>query len=182
MGRSKLKDKHIRLARSVRFEHTEQFFKGKSAEELVDLAMEQFKERRYRIVERPRGKEWTTTMMFSLYLGHDFINKDPADRAAILWHEYVHASQWRALSLTFGANYLNAKWRWAYEVQGYRQQYRVYRALGMSDARVSKLIATLPGRFQGDLYKMGRLERVQLTKETIAAMEAGLEDFKYKAA
>jgi len=181
MGRSKLEEKHIRLARSVRFEHTEQFFKGKSAEELADIALDQFKERRYRIVERPREKKWTTTMVFTLYLGHGFINKDPIDRAAILWHEYVHASQWRTLGLKFGAQYLNAKWRWAFEIQGYRQQYRVYRALGMSDEKVSKLISTLPGRFQGDLYRMGRLDRSQLTKETIKAMEAGIDDFKYKA-
>ena len=182
MGRAKLKDKHVNFARSVRFEEPAHFFQDKTAEQLIEDALDQFKAKGYRIVERPRTKEWTTTMMFTLYLGHGFLNKDPIDKAAILWHEHVHAYQWHVLGLQFGAQYLNAKWRWAFEVQGYRQQYRVYRSFGMSDERVSGLIYTLPGRFQGNLYRMGRLDRVQLTKETVKAMEVGLDDFKCKAA
>jgi hypothetical protein len=181
MGRAKLRGKHTKFAASTRFEESESFFQGKTGEELVELAWGEFKKKGYKIVHRPRSKTYTTTGLFRLYLGHGYDDKDPIEQAALLWHEHVHAEQWRRLGLVFAARYLNAKWRWAYEVQGYRQQYRIYRAFGLSDSKVSKMILRLPGHFQGDLYKMGRLKTSQLKTETIKAMENGLEDFRVKA-
>ena len=180
MGRAKLRDRHTKFAASTRFEESEAFFKGKTGEELVELAWGEFEKKGYRTVHRPRSKTHTTTLAFTLYLGHGFDDKDPIEQAALLWHENVHANQWRDLGLIFAARYLNAKWRWAYEIQGYRQQYRIYRAFELSDAKVSKMILRLPGHFQGDLYKMGRLKTSQLNTETIKAMEKGLDNFKVK--
>lgn len=180
MGRAKLRSRHIKFAASTRFEESEAFFADKTPEELVELAWAKFKKMRYTIVERPRTKTHTTTGLFRLYIGYGFEDKDPIEQAALLWHENVHAEQWRKLFVIFAARYLNAKWRWAYEIQGYRQQYRIYRAFGLSDEKVSKMILKLPGQFQGDLYKMGRLKTSQLKAETIKAMEKGLDNFKVK--
>ena len=170
---AKLKKKHLKAAKNRRFEQDESFFEGKTAEELIVLAWKEIERHDYRVVHRHRSKT-SMTLAFTLYLGDGFEKKSPIDQAALLWHEIVHMKQWRRLKAAFAVGYISAKWRWVWETHGYRQQFRVYLSQGVSEKRIRRMISELPSRYRGKIYKMKRLNKKQLCRETTKVMTHGL--------
>lgn len=175
---AKLRSRHLKEAKSRRFEDHEDFFRGKSKDEIIDDAWKAVKRYNYRVVYRSR-KKTSVTMAFTLYLGKGFEQKGRTDKAGLLWHEIVHMRQWRKLTGIFALRYaFDARYRWAYEIQGYRQQFRVWRALGVSRKIIYRNIAHLQSSFRGPTYRMTRINSSQMKRETKKAIVNGLRDLE----
>lgn len=170
--RSKLRSKHINFGRSTNYEEDEAFFEGKSAQQLIDLAFNEIDELGYNVVQRNHISP-TTTMAITLWLGEGFPTYHEKFQAAVLWHEIVHARQWRDPKNAFPLRYINRRWQWAFEVQGYRQQIRVTRALS-GDKSAKKMAYKIPGIMQKKPYTMRRLDSKTMRRETLRAFELGL--------
>ena len=170
--RNRVKSKHIRFAHSLKYEKDAEFFEGKTAEQLVDSGFAEIESLGYHIVQRKLIKP-TTTMAIILYLGKGFADRSPSSKASTIWHELVHAYQWRDVRNIFPLRYLNRRWQWAFETQGYRQQCRVIRALH-GDKAARKFAFHVPGRMQKKPYTMRRLDAAHVRRETLRAFEVGL--------
>jgi len=73
-----------------------------------------------------RLSKMTTTYYKQVRLGSDWPNYNVYQKANTLVHEAVHARQWRSYGrYRFGTWYLRRpRWRWAMEMQGYRESMR----------------------------------------------------------
>lgn len=174
--RNKLLDKHIKLARSTKYEDSESFFDGKSADQLIEEAYKTIRSYRYRVVRSKLIKP-TVTMPITIYLGKDFSKYSKPTQAAILWHEIVHARQWRDSKAIFPLRYPLRKWQWSFETHGYRQQCRVIRAL-YGDDRARDCALAVPSGMMKRPYTMRRLDAKQVRLETLRAFECGLPGLK----
>lgn len=174
--RSKLRDEHIKFGRSTKYEKDSSFFDGKNSDTIIAEAMSEIDRLGYRIVHRDH-MSFTTTMGVTIFLSANFEKFDKEDRAAILWHELVHARQWHDSSNLFPLRYLNRRWQWAFEVQGYRQQVRVIREL-RGDKYAKALAYKIPSIMQRKPYTMRRLDASHLRAETLKAFEIGLPGLK----
>lgn len=174
--RNKLQSRQVKFAKSVKYEKSADFFEGKTAEQLVDSGFAEIERMGYRIWHRKLIKP-TTTMPVTLFLGKGFRDYGPIDQAAVLWHEIVHALQWRDPKNIFALRYLNRRWQWAFETQGYRQQCRVYRAL-MGDKSARRFAHGVPGRMMQKPYTMRRLDAKHVRLHTLRAFEVGLPGLK----
>lgn len=170
--RRKLKARHIRFAASTKYEKPKSFFEGKSAEQIIEEGFKEIERLGYRVVYRKRGSS-SITGIFTLYLGKNFKNYHPIFKAAILWHEIVHANQWRDLNYLFAMRYPWRRWQWALETQGYRQQVRVIWVLA-GDDRALKEARRIPGSMQKKPYTMRRLDSKHIRRETLKAFRRGL--------
>lgn len=76
----------------------------------------------------------TTTYYRTVRVPRDWLTRSVAGKAITLAHEYVHVLQWRELGrMRFVATYtVSPRWRWALEVQAYRESMRVRALLGAS--------------------------------------------------
>ncbi len=174
---ARLRSRHLKVAKSRRFEDHEDFFRGKSKDEIIDAAWDTIKRYNYKVVYRSRKKS-SMTLAFRLYLGAGFEQRGRTDKAGLLWHEIVHMRQWRRLGPLFALRYLDARYRWAYEIQGYRQQFRVWRAIGVSRKTIYRNIAHLQSSFRGKTYRMTRINSSQMKRETKKAIVNGLRDLE----
>lgn len=174
--RTKLLSHHVKFAKKVGYERSADFFEGKTAEQLVELGFAEIKSMGYNIWYRKLIKP-TTTMPITLYLGANFRDYGPIDQAAVLWHEIVHALQWRDPKNVFPLRYINRRWQWAFETQGYRQQCRVYRAL-MGDKKAKEFARGVPERMMKKPYTMRRLDAANVRAHTLRAFEIGLPGLK----
>lgn len=174
--RSKLRDEHIKFGRSTKYEEDEKFFHGKSAEKVLSEAYAEIDRMNYKVVHRDR-MSFTTTMGITIFLSVNFNEFDKEDQAAILWHEIVHAKQWHDSSNVFPLRYLNRRWQWAFEVQGYRQQIRVVREL-RGEKNAKALAYKIPAIMQKKPYTMRRLDANSVRLETLKAFEIGLPGLK----
>lgn len=85
---------------------------------------------------------FSTTLPGTILLASDWDEKPIEQRAAILWHELVHDSQYRRLgSATFLAYYAIPEGRWALEVPAYALMFRVQQRIGASDKVLALSIA-----------------------------------------
>ncbi len=174
--RNKLKKRHIKLARSTRYEQDESFFRGKSPEELVELAFAKARKMGYRIVERHRGTS-SITGPFTLYIGKNFKTYHPIYQAAVAWHEDTHVEQWADPRSLFLLRYPIRRFQWAFETHGYRQQVRVVRALA-GDDEARKMAYGIPNIMQKRPYTMRRLDRRHVRLHTLRAFEIGIPGLK----
>lgn len=73
-----------------------------------------------------RLSKMTTTYFKEIRLGSGWPNYNEYQKANTLVHEAVHARQWRSYGrFRFGTWYLRRpRWRWAIEMQGYRESMR----------------------------------------------------------
>ncbi len=174
--RNRVKAKHLRFVQSTEYERPASFFEGKTAEQLVDSGFAEIDRLGYCIIQRKLIKP-TTTMRITLFLGKGFPDYSPGAKAAILWHEIVHALQWRDPSNVFPLRYITRRWQWAFETQGYRQQCRVIRALH-GDKAARRFAYRVPVRMQKKPYTMSRLDGNHVRTETLRAFEYGLPGLK----
>lgn len=174
--RTRVRTQHIRFAHCTEYEKDEDFFEGKSAKQLIDEGFAEIDSLGYNVVQRKLIKP-TTTMRITLFLGKGFPEYSDEFKAAILWHELVHAYQWRDPKNIFPLRYINRRWQWAFETQGYRQQVRVVRAL-KGDRSAKKLAYRVPVIMQKKPYTMRRLDAKHVRKETLRAFEVGLPGLK----
>lgn len=169
----KLKSEHIKLANSTRFEVSESDLPdkiGKTPDEAIKRAWKRIEKLGYTVVRKKRGN-FTTTLHNYLFLDDHYDKMGPIDRASLLWHELVHADQWRKWGrLRFAYRYSRPQWRWAIETSAYRHQYRIWLYFGIPEQKVIRSIKKLPSNFAKG-YKMHRIDRKQLDKETFKAME-----------
>lgn len=112
--RNRVKAKHLHFAASTEYEKPASFFEGKTAEQLIDSGFAEIDRLGYHVIQRKLIKP-TTTMRITLFLGEGFPDYSPSSKAAIIWHELVHAFQWRDPQNIFPLRYINRRWQWAFE-------------------------------------------------------------------
>lgn len=141
------------------------FWRPWDPDDMLEYAMTQLKLKGIRLRVRRRGlpfklDEAATTWRKTIALPWNWKTMSSRRKAAILAHELVHVEQRRRYSRSFLAKYLNPRWRWAMEVQAYRQQLRTYIAMGASptwtQAWCQRTASELP-RF----YLLGNVDRVR---------------------
>lgn len=84
----------------------------------------------------------STTYYGSIRLGSKYDSLSDEWKSVLLAHELVHARQWRHFGRrTFRTRYLFwTRWRWAIEVQAYRESVRMLIALGASKGLIESYI------------------------------------------
>lgn len=83
---------------------------------------------------------FATTFPGTVFLGLNWKTLGEADRAATLRHEIVHKKQWDALGpQEFLRRYMSPEGRWSLEVPAHREDFRVYRALGVKEKTLAKM-------------------------------------------
>jgi hypothetical protein len=89
----------------------------------------------------------STTYYRELRLGTGYADKTDAWKAVTMAHEILHARQWRHWGpATFRTRYMFwTRWRWAIEVQAYRESVRCLVALGVRPSTLDEYIASRPG-------------------------------------
>jgi hypothetical protein len=141
MGLIMLRDDDIELASWTRF-HDEDLEKfGRNAAAMLADAEKWARDAGYVIKPKTsffgsRFSKMTTTYYKEIRVGDGWAGYTPPKKASILKHEIVHAKQWRHYGRgTFGARYIfSARFRWAMEVQAYRESVRAYRTLGAKES------------------------------------------------
>jgi len=140
MGLIKLRDSDVELASWTRFhdEDLENF--GRDAAAMLADAEKWARDNGYVIKPKTsffgsRFSKMTTTYYKEIRVGDGWEDYSIPRKASVLRHEIVHAKQWRHFGrASFGANYIfSARFRWAMEVQAYRESVRAYRVLGAKE-------------------------------------------------
>lgn len=149
-----LRGRHLDYAGSTRFEHSFDFFKSKSLEELDEIVEAEFKKYNYRVQYRERGNATGMTLAFTLYLTEDFKDRPLIDQVALKWHERLHMEQWRRGHML---RYLDDRWRWSIETPAHREQYRFFLAQGVSKKKVENMVNALPAKFASNTYYINRI-------------------------
>lgn len=116
---------------------------------------------RTKIPANTRWSRLTTQLPWCTLYGKDWAKRSVFSKAITLWHELVHARQWRAGHF---ARYFWAPWRWALEVQAYRGEIRARKAMGQGRATLLKRVDRVVGRLR-KIYWLQRLSRGQLERE-----------------
>ena len=145
-----------------------------NAQEVVDQALAELKERHIRIVEREK-LTFTTAFRTRLEVKKGFWDEPVAYQAATLTHELVHYCQRRDLgNLTFEKSYANSPGRWRIEVPAVAQDIRTAVAVGFEDWSPRKYIdEKLPG--MRDFYMLHDLDPIQYELETRRIWESVLD-------
>lgn len=150
-------------------------------------ARQDLSDRGYRLVGKPsiarpewlrRWNRYTTTLPgvdhhhFEtpelILLGEGFDRKPVERQAATLRHELVHVRQAEQMgAVLFGLRYSWAGWRWALEVQAYREDVRTMRAFGVSRGGV-RIWCSQRARSISAIYRLGHLKAVE--RETEVAL------------
>jgi len=167
-----LRSRHLKLAKSKRDEKSLAFFKEHTLEELEDLAWDEIKRNKYRVVYRDQD-QGGMVLLATVYLNKNFKDRALIDRVALLWHEIRHCRQWRRGLM---ARYIDDRWRWALEVQAYRQGYKVYLAHGVSRKRIQQLVDRLPKKFDSKLYLIDTVPMRDLQLKTSECIMEHLDD------
>lgn len=119
----------------------------------------------------------STTYYATIRLGTNFEGKDAKNQAITLGHELLHARQWRGFGRSkFRTRYMFwPRWRWAIEMQAYRESIRIMLALGYTRddceryaiSRVSSMLSS---------YGLGSLRRddvAEWTRRVLMEVVAG---------
>lgn len=167
-----LRGRHLNLAKSKRDEKSLAFFKKHTLEELEELAWDEIKRNKYRVIYREQD-QGGMVLLATVYLNENFKDRALIDRVALLWHEIRHCRQWRRGLM---ARYIDDRWRWALEVQAYRQGYKVYLAHGVSKNRILQLVDRLPGKFESNRYRIDTVPMRDLQLKTRECIMEHLED------
>lgn len=122
--------------------------------------------------------EMTTQLPWCTLEESDWDEKKPPEQAATLWHELVHVYQARGLgALKFMARYADPFWRWAYEMQAYRQTVRCMLTIGYRPDQVEEVVDGVSQRLRGT-YALKRLgPNGTVYRESVAILRPEL---KYK--
>jgi len=108
--------------------------------QLFDYAMSKVNEAGVKLVHKtplnPKSRlaSFTTTYFREIRLGVNYNDRPTASKASLLMHELVHVRQWREYGpVNFATNYvLVPGFRWAVEVQAYRESIRAQRTMRTS--------------------------------------------------
>lgn len=115
----------------------------------------------------------TTAFYRQVRVGTTWDRKSTAAKAVTLAHELVHIRQWRHFGrIAFGSSYVfSARWRWAMEMNAYRESMRAMKILGYSKTH-RKNSATTRGPSMYGTYALRGLRRdhvVNYTREVLLA-------------
>jgi hypothetical protein len=186
-GKRRLKSKHIKLARSYKF-NNDRLHKYEDAQAVMDRYIPYFeKDLGMRLVIKSTTKlklsKMTTTYYNEIRLGSGWKDKNLESQAYILVHEAVHARQWRHYGRAkFGWKYISdPRWRWAIEVQGYREGIMwgvvVLKARGLSQAKIEKALSTKIDHVISSLlraYSLGSIRSSDIKKHTRDILEGDI--------
>ncbi len=166
---ARLSEKHIRFAQLGKNMATS-MPKSRSPKSILALGESYRKRYKLKVVYKRGTGKWgrtSTTMFRKLWLSKNFEDQHIADRAHEFMHELVHARQWRSVGrVRFAIRYLNAQWRWAYEVEARREAIRVMAHIG---AKKRIILDYIERQARGGLkkgYSLGRLDQKQVETET----------------
>lgn len=140
MGLVRLRDSDVDLASWTRFHDADIDRHGRDAVAMLKDAEKWAHDHGYVIKQKTsffgsRFSKMTTTYYKEIRVGDGWEGYSVPKKASILKHEIVHAQQWRNFGRAeFGSRYVfSARFRWAMEVQAYRESVRAYRTLGATE-------------------------------------------------
>ncbi len=182
----RLKKSHLKLARSYKFNNTK-LHKYQTAQEALDAYIPWLEKRRKLVIKSTkhhRLSKATTTYYKEIRLGSGWESKNSEQKAYILVHEAVHVRQWDHYGrLRFGGKYIfDARFRWAVEVQGYREGIMwgvvVLKARGHSDTKVRDILQDKIDRcirsLLGKTYALKSIRRSDIKKHSRAIFEESI--------
>lgn len=166
----RLRASDIRLAKSPlaldRF-----LLEPRTPEQVIEYAQKRLANMGYTIKRKRGPKGWksrrmTTTLRRTIWLGVGWDGKLARDKAATLMHELVHAEQWW-IHQGFLARYIaSPRFRWAMEVQAYRESVRTYRAVGFTGPGLERYIQARANTIIRSYFMIGRRLRRDIRKNT----------------
>jgi hypothetical protein len=137
VGLIKLREEDVTLASSTAFLDKDLADFGKNSGAMLEDCFAWAKDNGFAIKQKSshfggRLSKMSTTYYKEIRVGARWTEFSVPKRAAVLKHEIVHARQWRHYGQgSFATKYIfSARFRWAVEVQAYRESIRVYRTLG----------------------------------------------------
>lgn len=173
MGLIKLRDQDVDLAMSRQFLDQDIADFGKNAGAMLQDAFDWAKANSFSIKKKAshfgsRLSKMSTTYYKEIRVGSLWEEFIVPKRAAVLKHEIVHAKQWRHYGrASFGSKYIfSARFRWAMEVQAYRESTRVYRTLGAVEKWLREYVNdAVPNSLWGS-YALGTLRKDDVYEQT----------------
>lgn len=177
----RLRSSDIRRADSTRaFDKVMKLLEGATtADEIIERCRREAKRLGLRIVTKSstslQWSKFTTTFYKEIRLGSEFHKKAKWQQAATWAHEMVHVYQWRLEGRArFGSRYVfRTRYRWAYEVEGYRMSVHIRERLKVPRAWTRAYIFDRPNVLRKS-YALHTIRRNDLTKHTIEILGKAL--------
>jgi hypothetical protein len=172
MGLLKLRDDDVKLGSTAIFLDRDLADFGRDSDRMLKDAFTWAKEHGYVIRQKSslfgRLSKMSTTYYKEIRVGSRWETFTVAKKAAVLKHEIVHAKQWHHFGqATFGTKYIfSARFRWAMEVQAYRESTRAYRTLGATEPWLREYVTdVVPASLWGS-YGLRTLRKDDVFYET----------------
>lgn len=115
-----------------------------------------------------KAARMTTTTKRRILRGRNFAKKTTIEKAATMGHELVHARQYQNERAFLSRYVFDARFRLAMEAQAYREQARIYRALGYSSSAIHDWAFRLPAMLCRSYYFVGRRFRRDIARHVPA--------------
>ena len=171
----RLKARHVRFAKSSKHHAAHEF----SSNPTKALANEMREAQRlgvkivYKVLNFGKWLTYSTTFLrWGIRLSPEWKGEQGFGKARHVRHELVHSRQWRGLGRAlFGFLYAIAEWRWAIEMQAFREDVKATVQAGVNKADVLEYVEERISDLS--LYSLGRLDQEHMeetTRELLTAM------------
>lgn len=118
-----------------------------------------------KVAKTGRFARLTTTYYQHVRVPEDWDERGTLGQVLTLAHELVHVRQWRKYGRArFGGRYVfSPRWRWAMEVQAYRESIRVRKVLGMGKGEAEQYAGRVAARMW-TTYRLWPLSKAHVRK------------------
>jgi hypothetical protein len=173
MGLIRIKSSYRKIAGSTRHHDpkTPTFHRNSAA--MLAHGYSWAKDNGYRIRKKTsflgsRFSKMTTTYYKEIRVGYQWDSYSRVSKAMIMMHEIVHARQWRYYGRgTFATKYVfNTQFRWAMEVQAYRESLIALKALGATRSYLEKYAKSIVPGILWKNYMLRSLRKSDVYKYT----------------
>jgi len=142
----------------------------KDPQEAYDKAYNLIKEAGWSFKNRKgtfsHGRKFTMTLRKIIWLSSGFHKKEIWEKAALLWHEYIHILQRKKWGhASFLRRYATARGRWYIETPAYRMSIRVYERLSGGKFNATKYVESKVPSMRKS-YWLGLIKNSQYKTET----------------